>query len=93
MGVLWPIVLLCLALSSYGVYLRLLPCVHMHVLAKMDSSEEACGSIDITPFLTSKEPFCLYSQEDLLDLKNEKCVDSFIWAGLGSSSSSSWSIC
>ena len=43
MGVLWPIVLLCLALSSYGVYLRLLPCVHMHVLAKMDSSEEAYG--------------------------------------------------
>ena len=42
-GVLWPIVLLCLALSSYWVYLRLLPCVHMHVPAKMDSSEEAYG--------------------------------------------------
>ena len=42
MGVLWPVILLCLVLSSYWVYLRLLPCVHV-LLAKMDSSEEAYG--------------------------------------------------
>ena len=43
LGFLWPIILLCLALSPYLVYLRVLPCVHMHLLAKMDSSEEANG--------------------------------------------------
>lgn len=42
MGVLWPIILLCLVLSSYWVYLRLLPCVRV-LLAKMDSSEEPYG--------------------------------------------------
>lgn len=40
-GFLWPIVLLCLVLSLYLVYLRVLPCVHL--LAKMDSREEAYG--------------------------------------------------
>ena len=43
LGFLWPITLLCLVLSLYLVYLRVLPCVHMHLLAKMDSSEEAYG--------------------------------------------------
>ena len=42
-GFLWPITLLCLALSLYLVYLRVLPCVRVHVLAKMDSSKEAYG--------------------------------------------------
>ena len=42
-GFLWPIILLCLVLSPYLVYLRVLPCVHVHLLAKMDSSEEAYG--------------------------------------------------
>ena len=65
-GFLWPIILLCLVLSPYLVYLRILPCVCAHLLAKMDSSEEAYGQVDITyyevtppPFLTSKEPFCV----------------------------------
>ena len=39
-GFLWPIILLCLAPSPYLAYLRVLPCVHVHLLAKMDSSEE-----------------------------------------------------
>ena len=29
--------------GSYLVYLRILPCMHMPFLAKMDSAEEACG--------------------------------------------------
>lgn len=29
--------------GSYLVYLRALPCAHMHLFAKMDSAEEACG--------------------------------------------------
>ena len=43
LGFLWPIILLCLVLSPYLVYFRVLPCVHAHLLAKMDSSEEAYG--------------------------------------------------
>ena len=36
-------ILLCLVLSPYLVYLRVLACVRAHLLAKMDSSEEAYG--------------------------------------------------
>ena len=43
LGFLWPVILLCLILSPYLVYLRVLPCVHMYLLAKMDSSDEAYG--------------------------------------------------
>ena len=43
LGFLWPIILLYLVLSLYLVYLRVLPCVHVHLLAKKDSSEEAYG--------------------------------------------------
>ena len=43
LGFLWPIILLCLVLSLYLVYLRVLPCVHEHLLAKMDSSKEDYG--------------------------------------------------
>ena len=42
-GFLWLIILLCLVLSPYLVYLRVLPCVRVHLLARMDSSEEPCG--------------------------------------------------
>ena len=56
-GFLWTVTLLCLVLSPYLVYLGILPRVRAHLLAKMDSSEEACGYVDITPFLTSKETF------------------------------------
>ena len=33
--------LTCLVQSPYFVYLRILPCVHKHLLEKMDSAEEA----------------------------------------------------
>ena len=31
----WPIILICLVQSSYLLYLRILPCAHTHLLAKM----------------------------------------------------------
>ena len=43
LGFLWPIILLCQILSSYLVYLRVLPCVRAHLLAKVDSSKEVYG--------------------------------------------------
>ena len=42
-GFLWPIILLCLVLSPYLVYLRILPRVRVRLLAKMNSSEEGYG--------------------------------------------------
>ena len=39
----WPVIFICLVHSPYLVYLRILPYVLMHLLAKMDSTEEACG--------------------------------------------------
>ena len=43
LGFLWPIILICLVHSLYLVYLRILLCVHMHLLAKMDFTEKAYG--------------------------------------------------
>ena len=43
LGLLWPIILICLVHSPYLVYLRILPGVCVHLLAKMDSTAEACG--------------------------------------------------
>ena len=40
---LWPIILICLVLSPYLLYLRIFPCVSMRLLAKMDSTKEAYG--------------------------------------------------
>ena len=40
---LQSIILICLVRSSDLVYLRILPCLHTHLSAQMDSSEEACG--------------------------------------------------
>lgn len=79
--------LACLALSLYLVYLRVLPCVHVHLLTKMDSREEACGYLDITYyemmpylFLTSKETFsaCVVRE---VSLTLEICgLPSLTWA-------------
>ena len=40
---LWPNILICLVHSLYIIHLRILPRVHTHLLAKMDSLEEVCG--------------------------------------------------
>lgn len=42
-GFLWPIILTCLVHSPYLMYLRNLPGVHMHLLAKMNSTAKAYG--------------------------------------------------
>ena len=42
-GFLWPIILICLVHSSYLVYLRILPFVHMHLLARMDFTKKMNG--------------------------------------------------
>ena len=59
-GFFWPVILICLVHSLYLVYLRILPCMSTHLLAKMTSTKKADGriSLDITPALTSREPFC-----------------------------------
>ena len=40
---LWPIILICLVHSPYLVCLRILPCVLLYLLAKMDPTEKASG--------------------------------------------------
>ena len=92
-GFLWPIILLCLVLSLYLVYLRVLPCMRAYLLAKMDSSEEAYGLGDITPFSTSRKPFCACVVGKVSLTSRPRTMWSLIWAGLTSSSSSSWSSC
>ena len=79
-GFLWPIILICLVLSLYLVYLRLIPYVHMHLSTKIYSSEEIQGYLIITPLLSS-------SWESLLDFKNEEYVVSYLPSGQGPSSS------
>ena len=37
-----------LTVSEHLVYLKILTCVHMHLLAKMNSSEENSGRVDFT---------------------------------------------
>ena len=40
---LWPIILIHLIQSPYLVYLRILPCMLMHFLAKMESTSQGYG--------------------------------------------------
>ena len=56
-GFLWPIILLCLVLSLFLIYLGVLPRVGVYVLAKMDSSEEAHGQADIAYCEVTPPPF------------------------------------
>ena len=70
-----------------------LPCVYPHLLAKMGSSEEAYGQVDITPILIYKEPYCGCILGKVLWTLRMRKVLSHIWAGLSSFSSLSWGIC
>ena len=56
-GFLWLFILICLVQSPYLVYLRILPCVYMPLLAKVDSSEEECGKVDIAYYRVVALPF------------------------------------
>ena len=58
----------------------------------MVSSEEACGQVDITPFLIYKEPCCRCILGKVLWTLRMRKLLSHIWAGLSSSSSLSWGI-
>ena len=53
---LWPVILICLVHSPYLVYLRILPSVRTHLLAKMDPLGRA--SHDIAPLPACRELFC-----------------------------------
>ena len=75
---LWPIILICLVLSLYLEYLRVIPCVHVHLSTKVYSREEVQGYLIITPLLTST---VLSSWEGLLDFKNEEYVVSYLLSG------------
>lgn len=76
---LWPNFLICLDHSPYLVYVMILPCVWMHLLAKMVLSNRRMGraSLDVTSALISSEPFCARGQEVSLTFRNEKYV---VWA-------------
>ena len=58
LGFLWPIILLCLVLSLYLVYLRVLPSVHAHLWLRWILVKRPMGRLTSLPFMTSKEPFC-----------------------------------
>ena len=45
LGFLWPIILICLVQSPHLIYLRILPCVCMHLLAKVDSTTMVYGNL------------------------------------------------
>ena len=45
---LWLIILTGLVHSPYLAYLRIIPCVHMQFLAKLDPTAKACGHLCIT---------------------------------------------
>ena len=40
-GFLWPVIVICLLHSPYVVYLRILPHLYRHLLAKLDSTKDA----------------------------------------------------
>ena len=74
---LWPVILICLVLSMYLVYLGTLPCACASQ-SRWIPLQRPMGRLSITPLLTSKE---LSSQEGLLNFKNEKCVVSYLYMG------------
>lgn len=82
-GSLWPVILLSLALCPYLVWLRALPDVHVHLLAKMESSSWGSlgGCQDIRTPSAFSDPWgtflCMCSLGDLLDLKSEKYIATF----------------
>ena len=93
LGFLWPNVLLWLVLSPYLVIISVFPGVCPHFLAKMASSEEACGQVDIIPFMICKESCCRCVLGKVLWTLRMRKVLSHFWAGLSSSSSLSWDTC
>ena len=63
------------------MYLWVLPGMHAYLLAKVDSSKEAYGKVDITYYGVAPPPFDVRGDflhmcgwEDPLDFKKEECV-------------------
>ena len=55
----WPVILVCPVHSSRLVYLRILPPVRRHLLAKMDFTEQCMGrEHPLTDPLASEELLC-----------------------------------
>ena len=74
LGFLWPSVLICLVHSSCLVYLRILPCVRMHLLARQFLLQRPVGrqvSFDITPLWPPRSLFVHVWSWRSLDLENE----------------------
>ena len=78
-GCLWPVILLCLVLSPYLVYLRILSCVCTHLSAKMDSSKETYRWLTSLPLDLQGAFLCTHSREGLLDRENEKYTASVFY--------------
>lgn len=75
-------------MSVYLVYLQVPPCVHTHLLVKLDSSKETYEKVGITyykvmpPFFDLQEAFLhMCSWEDLLDFENWKYMVSIFNLG------------
>ena len=76
---LWPIILMCLVHSSYLVYLRILPCMCTHLLAKMGSTTYGQNAHwHCSPFDLRGAFLCTCGVGGLLtsEMRN-------VWAGLG----------
>ena len=70
---LWPIILVCLVYSPYLVYLRILPCMCMDLLAKMDPTKKASGKNISSHNLQGAFSMHVWPRRSL-DLGNEKYV-------------------
>ena len=74
--------LLCLVLGLYLVYLSIIPRAHLHLIAKMDASEEASGKVDLTLVFYLQGAFLhICRQKSLFDLENEQYVLSVFYLG------------
>ena len=72
LGFLWPIILTCLVHSPYLMYLRSLPGVRTHLLAKKDSTSKAYGyniPWHDSPLASKEPPLCMCGQGGFLTLE------------------------
>ena len=94
-GFLWPVFLLCLTLSPYLVYLRVLSCVNA-LLSQDGFQQKGLWVSGHHSLWACKEPFCtcIVGKISLISRMRNTWSPSFIYrTGFNSSSSSFWSIC
>ena len=87
---LWSIILFSLVLRPYVVYLKVLPCAHVHLSARMDSSKEAKGTltspimgVTLSLFDSQGVFLCRCHWDNLLDLENWDICDLYLLSGQG----------